>query len=152
MGYDLDGYIRRLKEAQKNLSSFTIDALKKNEAEIVDLNISQMEESGVTHKGEEIQRRGVSYRGYSPMTVQIKRLKGQETKHITLKDEGDFHNKMKIVYNQDSFTFTSDDDKTEELQSYYSDIFGLTDQNIEEMKDLIKPDLINIFRNEVIDG
>lgn len=150
MGYDLDGYIRRLKEAQKNLSSFTIDALKKNEAEIVDLNISQMEESGVTHKGEEIQRRGVSYRGYSPMTVQIKRLKGQETKHITLKDEGDFHNKMKIVYNQDSFTFTSDDDKTEELQSYYSDIFGLTDQNIEEMKDLIKPDLINIFRNSVI--
>lgn len=152
MGYDLDGYIRRLKEAQKNLSSLTIDAVKKNESEIVNLNISQMEESGVTHKGEEIQRRGVSYRGYSPMTVQIKRLKGQETKHITLKDEGDFHNKMKIVYNQDSFTFTSDDDKTEELQSYYSDIFGLTDQNIEEMKDLIKPDLINIFRNEVIDG
>lgn len=152
MSYDLDGYIRRLKEAQKNLSSITIDAVKKNEAEIVDLNISQMEESGVTHKGEEIQRRGVSYRGYSPMTIQIKRLKGQETKHITLKDEGDFHNKMKIVYNQDSFTFTSDDDKTEELQSYYNDIFGLTDENIKEMKDLIKPDLINIFRNEVIDG
>ena len=63
------------------------DIIWKNEAYIVDMNAEeQLFEQGINRLGVDIS----DYAPYSPVTIEIKRLKGQPTNRVTLRDEGDF--------------------------------------------------------------
>lgn len=112
-----------------------------NEAYIVDMNAEvQLFEHGENALGVDIS----SYRPYSPLTIQIKKMKGQPTNRVTLRDEGDFESSFFLQVNNEQFEIKAADFKTEELiQKYGKAILGLTDANLQELIwQYIFPDLM----------
>lgn len=84
---------------------------------------------------------------YKELTIAIKRLKGQVTNRVTLKDEGDFYAGWVILFDDDEMLFLSKDNKYEKLKKKYGDgIFGLTMEHIMEVRGLTEPFLITKTR------
>ncbi|HEX7906232.1 MAG TPA: hypothetical protein VF487_20300 [Chitinophagaceae bacterium] len=70
---------------------------------------------------------------YSPLTIEIKKSKGQVTDRVTLRDTGSFQNKIAVYVKEDRFDITSTDEKTGQLEKKYGrQIFGLNKQHLEE--------------------
>ena len=86
----------------------------------------QLYRRGVNGKDEKIW----SYAPYALSTIKAKKKKGQPTTRVTLKDTGDFHESMYVVFDEEGFYVTASDEKTPFLTSRYGDsIFRLTDKN-----------------------
>jgi hypothetical protein len=94
--------------------------------EIIRLNTEeQLEEYGIDSKGN-------SLGGYSPYTISIKKLKGQRTDHVTLKDTGAFYESFKINVDYNGFEIEADDESMYDnplSMTYGVDIIGLTEEN-----------------------
>ena len=136
--------IKSLENFQANVDKEIIRIAVSEDAQIIDWNIAQLE-LGKENTGNDITPQ------YAPLTIQIKREKGQPTSRVTLKDEGDFHDSFFVVINAKSFAIYARDDKTEKLERKYGkEIFGLDDQNLQDLIDLIKPDFISEFRKQVL--
>lgn len=119
-----------------------------NEAYIVDMNAEvQLFEHGENALGVDIS----SYRPYSPLTIQIKKMKGQPTNRVTLRDEGDFESSFFLQVNNEQFEIKAADFKTEELiQKYGKAILGLTDANLQELIwQYIFPDLMKAAKETI---
>ena len=87
----------------------------------------QLYRRGINGRGEKI----MSYQPYAESTIRIKKRKGQPTTRVTLRDTGDFHKAMYVVFDRDGFYITSSDRKTEYLVPRYGEaIFRLTDKNL----------------------
>ena len=126
----------KLHNFEKKLDKILIDAVKKFEAEIIDMNTAQLD-AGSDGEGNPIEP------AYTGFTVAIKRSKGQPTNRVTLKDEGDFQNAFFMNTGANWFALGSNDSKTQKLERKYGkDIFGLTQEHIEGVKDLIRPDVV----------
>lgn len=95
---------------------------------ILDANAQeQLYEQGVNALGVSIS----DYQPYSPLTIQIKGLKGQPYDRVTLRDEGDFENSFYLNVNDKQFEIKASDFKTEWLiHKYGRQILGLTNENI----------------------
>ena len=122
--------------------------IQEHEAEIIDMNAQeQLFESGENSLGVSI----ASYAPYSPITVEIKRLKGQPTNRVTLRDEGDFESSFYLVISDKQFEIKASDWKTEGLvEKYGSSILGLTKENIASLTwDYIYPELMETFKKEL---
>ena len=122
--------------------------IQEHEAEIIDMNAQeQLFESGENSLGVSI----ASYAPYSPITIEIKRLKGQPTNRVTLRDEGDFESSFYLVISDKQFEIKASDWKTEELvEKYGSSILGLTKENIASLTwDYIYPELMDTFKKEL---
>lgn len=77
---------------------------------------------------------------YAPLTVAIKRLKGQPTDRVTLRDTGAFYRGITAKIEGDQVVVRSTDEKAPELQDKYGDIFGLDTQfKGEVIRETIKP-------------
>lgn len=89
----------------------------------------QLYRRGITGKGVKIS----SYAPYAERTKRIKKILGQPTTRVTLRDTGDFHKSMHVVFSDEypgGFYITSSDKKTEELvEKYGPEIFRLTNEN-----------------------
>ena len=89
----------------------------------------QLYRRGITGKGIKI----ASYDPYAESTIRIKKILGQPTTRVTLRDTGDFHKSMYVVFSDEypgGFYITADDKKTEKLvERYGPDIFRLTNEN-----------------------
>lgn len=119
-----------------------IIAAKQAEAEIIDFNVEdQLYERGINAQGKSIG-------DYQPYTVEKKQAEGKPYDRVTLRDEGDFHSSFKVKYGKDRFEITASDPKTEKLQKNWGgDILGLTEQNINHLKDdFVFPHLSNKLR------
>ena len=119
-----------------------------NEAYIVDLNAEeQLYEQGVNNLGVSIS----DYAPYSPVTIEIKKAKGQPINRVTLRDEGDFESSFFLEVGQNQFEIKASDWKTEELiKKCGRQILGLTNENIEKLIwDFIYPDLLSKLKNEL---
>lgn len=131
----------RLEAFQSDLASGKLmqGIIMDREAEIAAMNAdAQLYEEGVNALGVSI----ASYRPYSPVTVAIKKAKGQPTNRVTLRDEGDFEASFYVVADLESFQIRASDWKAEKLALKYGDIFGLTQENREILKkDYILPAL-----------
>ena len=147
----------RISQLIKRVSSFN-DALSScrliqgiildNEAYIVDMNSEeQLYEHGENALGVSIS----DYQPYSPITIQIKRSKGQPTNRVTLRDEGDFYRSFYIEAGADKFEIRANDWKTEHLQRKYGkDILGLNEANIELLiREYILPELLEIANQRI---
>lgn len=89
----------------------------------VDLNDEQLE-AGREATGKEITPE------YKPITVRIKKAKGQVADRTTLKDTGSFRQKIFAKFEKDRFVLNSRDTKVDELKAKYGEeIFGLTKQS-----------------------
>jgi len=133
------GRLRLLAEKLKQVTpeKFEGDLLsiiKANEAAIVDINIMQMDQ-GETAQGSRIVPE------YSPVTVEIKRLKGQQFNWVTLEDERDFKNSMFMNAERFPLMFNSTDWKSEMLNDKYGDIFGIARKNIPQVGSEIRPEV-----------
>ena len=138
--------INQLKKVQKNLSNSVLGAVKDYEAEILDLNTDdQLFQKGIDSEGRRIEP------GYRPLTIQIKRSKGQPTNRVTLKDTGSFHNSFAIEFQNDGFAIVTDDNKTKKIERKYGNkIAGLTDENLQEVIEMLKPDLIENIQKQIL--
>lgn len=135
--------INGLKSFRDNVGELVIDQAMKYQPEIIDMNTAQLDQ-GLDGNGNPIEP------GYTPFTVSIKRGKGQVTSHVTLEDEGDFRRAFFVTRGSRYFALGSDDPKTRKLeQKYGKDIFGLTEPHIDDVAELIKPDLIEAFKKAV---
>lgn len=122
--------------------------IQEHEAEIIDMNAQeQLFESGENSLGISIS----TYAPYSPITVEIKQMKGQPTNRVTLRDEGDFESSFYLVISDNQFEIKASDWKTEELvKKYGSSILGLTRENISSLRwDYIYPELMDTLKKEL---
>lgn len=114
-------------------------AILENEKIILDMNVDQLNISGINSLGVSIN----SYAPYTPVTIEIKRKKGQPYDRVTLRDTGAFHKGFIIKADREGFSITSTDGKTEELETRYGEeIFGLTDDNMGKLLSKIKEYII----------
>lgn len=118
----------RLRLFKDNLPLLLEDIIKSKEDVIVSaIADNQLYRRGITGKGVKI----MSYAPYKPITIQIKKRKGQPTTRVTLRDTGAFHESMFVVFDSEGFYVTSSDEKTPLLiEKYGEDIFRLTDKNL----------------------
>lgn len=123
--------------------------IEDNDAEICDMNAQeQLYEQGINRLGVDIS----DYAPYSPITIDIKKLKGQPTNRVTLRDEGDFHSSFYVVATDTSFEVKAKDAKAEHLLSKYGQqILGLTRENLMTLvHEYIYPNLLRDARTMLL--
>ena len=124
--------------------------IRDNETEILALNRDQMYEEGIVDINNP---RAILE--YAPSTAKQKkkRARYKRTDHITLKWEGSFHDKMKLVIKSTYFYITSKDKKWAKFssgewgQGRFENALGLTKESISELRELVKSDLILSFKD-----
>ena len=113
-----------------------------NEAQICELNSEQqLYDYGVNALGVEIS----SYQPYSPFTIGIKKMNGQPSDRVTLRDTGDFHGSFFVKFGKDGLAIDATDSKRDKLVSKYGkQIFGLTQESKTYVSnEILKPELLD---------
>lgn len=85
---------------------------------------------------------------YRPLTIELKRSKGQPTNRVTLRDEGDFHRSFFIQFKGDGFEVRARDWKEAKLKREYGEeILKLSSKNMGDLiRSYVVPDIIAKFR------
>lgn len=138
----------RLRAFKDSLPMLLEDIVRDKEDIIVSaIADDQLYRRGINGKGEKI----MDYMPYTAATVRIKKKKGQPTTRVTLRDTGDFHNSMFVVFDAEGFYVTASDDKTPELIEKYGDeIFRLTDKNLTRIiRSHIRKELVKRLKKAV---
>lgn len=120
----------RLRKFKDELPLVLEDAVYASEEAIISaIAYDQLYKRGINGKGIKI----ADYKPYTEYTKRIKKLKGQPTTRVTLKNFGDFYQNMYVVFDDTypgGFYITSSDWKTDELTAKYGpEIFRLTNEN-----------------------
>lgn len=117
----------RLRAFKDNLPMLLEDIVHDKEDVIVSaIADDQLYRRGINGRGEKI----MDYMPYTARTIKNKKRKGQPTARVTLRDTGDFHKSMYVVFDSEGFYITANDKKTEELVGKYGEeIFRLTNKN-----------------------
>ncbi|MCK9220204.1 MAG: hypothetical protein M0P47_09170 [Bacteroidales bacterium] len=122
-------------------------AVEKKEKVLVYMNWKdQLYEQGIDSEGRQLPP-------YKKSTQRIKKAKSQRYDHTTLRDTGEFEGNFIIIYRPNEIEFSARPtyrdgmDLTLHLQDRYgTDIFGLTQPNIEKLQEIIKDDIIEELR------
>ena len=125
----IDNLRQRVTEFNELLQSGRLiqSIILENEYVITDMNSEdRLYEQGINRLGVNI----MDYAPYSPLTIEIKKEKGQPYNRVTLRDEGDFEQSFYVEADMQQFTIKAADWKTEDLiQRYGRQILGLTEEN-----------------------
>ena len=126
--------IRNLEWRLRKFKDELPELLEETVYEVEDVIVSaiaddQLYRRGLTGKGVKI----ASYEPYAESTIRRKKFHGQPTTRVTLRDTGDFHKNMFVVFTDEhpgGFYVTSSDEKTQDLVDRYGpEIFRLTNKN-----------------------
>lgn len=118
------GFIDKLKAFNEQASAEA--AFTDTSESYANLNAEQMY-SGMDSQDEDITLDGG---GYAPITIRIKKEKGQPTDRVTLKDTGAFYRGLYAKMDGANIYTGSTDPKTEEIEARTGkDIFGLNEGN-----------------------
>lgn len=124
---------------------FAVD--KDVQDEMIRINTEdQLEEKGIDSLGRKLG-------DYAPSTIAYKRRKGQRYDHVTLKDEGDFYNSFNIKVNVNEIIIDADDSSKYNkplFEVWGVDVLGLTDENMNYIKEMILENYINFVLNELL--
>ncbi len=140
--------IEALRKFQSNIFRYIRTIVEMYDYVLIDMNIQdQLYEQGIYRTGTEI----AAEEPYKPRTVKFKLMKRQPADRVTLRDEGDFHKSFTIEAGSHSFKIFATDIKTEMLTAKYGEeIFGLTDENLNEfIKEYIYPELKEFLLKEL---
>lgn len=132
----------------KKLGSL-IDSYDSMVANIIDENGKQYAQANANEQMYERGKRadGSDLPDYSPVTIQIKKAKGQRTDHMTLRDTKAFHKRMYAELQGETLKISSHDSKAQMLKGKYGDIFGLMDEIRRSVSiKYVKPIFINKIR------
>ena len=117
--------IGKLEDYRDNIYSYLEAATIEAEDTIIDMNISQLYDSGERRDGTKITP------AYAPETVAIKKKKGQPTNRVTLRDTFNWQASFWVQFYPDGFEIKASDWKTERLVAKYGDgILGLQDEMV----------------------
>lgn len=115
--------------------------------EIIRINTEdQLEEEGIDSLGRKLG-------DYAPSTIAYKRRKGQRYDHVTLKDEGDFYNSFNVKVNVNEIIIDADDSSKYNkplFEVWGIDVLGLTDDNMNYIKEMILENYIKFVLNELL--
>lgn len=134
----LKNLIFRLRKFKEILPQELREEIMENKSVIIKMiTEKQLYERGVNGRNEFI----ASYAPYAPRTIQVKLKKGQPTDRVTLKDTGEFYDSFDVVFDENGFYVTSDDEKAKYLvEKYGREIFKLTDENLTTLlQEYIRP-------------
>lgn len=146
MSTPFDDIIRDAKQAQQSADAVVIDQVQANEKFAVKLQADQMF-SGYRGDGREI------LPPYTQNTVRIKRARRQPFDRVTLRDTGDFQDGIVIDYGADEFRYDSTDDKRARLTRKYGEpIFGLNDQSLAQLIEVVRPGFIRQMQNTILNA
>jgi hypothetical protein len=132
----LDTVIRKLEQLSGPLLEEIIEKAADQQRELMErLQIEQLDDG---------QRADGTTIGppYAPLTVQLKRQKGQQTSKVTLLDQGNFRNSLKAEKHGKAYHMEFKDRKTEALLDKYGPtIEGLQEDNIDKVSRAMLPDI-----------
>jgi hypothetical protein len=129
--------------SEKELSGLVVSALSNYEAEIIDLNTSQLEQGKLSTGKDTEEYLSDNYAKFKKSIGSISSPKAD------LKLTGDFYDGFNIDFKSYQLIFESTDSKAPKLERQYSiDIYGLTDKNKAEALEYAKDDVINELNNE----
>ena len=137
--------IDSLERFKQDIPLIISETIKNNEEIVLEyVSEDQLYERGVDGKENFI----ADSEPYSPITISIKREKGQPTSRVTLRDSGDFHESFFIEYTAEGFEIRASDYKFGDLVSQYGEaIMALTDENLQDLlRNYILPDLLQKIR------
>ena len=137
--------IAKLEKVQREIETYPIELSKQHEAQIIDWNKVNLY-AGIGSTGDEI------YPDYTNYTKDIKYQLRQPSNRVTLKDTGRFYNSIELKFNLKDIFFNATDWKYPTLRTKYEEdgnvILGITDENMIDLRELIKPDLIELIRKK----
>jgi len=137
--------IAKLEKVQREIETYPIELSKQHEAQIIDWNKVNLY-AGIGSTGDEI------YPDYTNYTKDIKDQLRQPSNRVTLKDTGRFYNSIELKFNLKDIFFNATDWKYPTLRTKYEEdgnvILGITDENMIDLRELIKPDLIELIRKK----
>lgn len=109
-----------------NIRKEVRDVIIETSEDIAELNRGQLF-IGMRADGKEINPK------YSDLTIELKEAKGQPTDRVTLRDEGDFWNSIKVDVKSETFDIDATDSKTLKLtRKYGKQILGLSKESKSE--------------------
>ena len=141
MKTDFNDKARQFAKAVANINTekLVLKAAKNNEELALDLNKSQLYDSGIDAKGKKIGE-------YSTYTKKVKAKKGQRSDHMTLSDTFSFYKKMFVNAKQFPILIDSKDSKTPMLEETYSEnILGLTSEHSKIYREAVKVEFKKLF-------
>lgn len=137
--------IGKLEDYRDNINSYLEAVTIEARDTIIDMNISQLYDSGERRDGKKITPK------YTPATIAIKKKKGQPTNRVTLRDTFDWQSSFWIQYYPDGFEIKASDWKTERLtQKYGDEILGLQDEMVKYLcQNMYLPRLIEELKKKL---
>ena len=146
----IENLINRVRGFNNELTSGNLikEIILDDEPFIVDMNAeSQLFDEGINRLGVSI----MDYEPYSPVTIEIKKAKGQPYNRVTLHDEGDFAASFFIEADDKQFEIKASDFKTEDLVKRYGrQILGLTDENKNVLRwEYVYPDILEQAKKKI---
>lgn len=93
--------------------------------------------------------------GYAPLTIELKRLKGQPTDRVTLYDTGEFYNSFRVFAGKTHLDITADTLKEGDvdLQDRYGrNLLGLNDDSITQLAIAISDDVATFALETLLNG
>ena len=133
---DFTHIIKGLEEWKTRLPDVAIYTAEQNKEAAIDLITENQLSKGRDGNNAEITPK------YRPMTIAIKKAKGQPTDRVTLYDEGDFHRSLEFEKLNHSFRIIGTDGKTGKLlRKYGEQVLKLNADSLFEFNDEIRDEL-----------
>jgi hypothetical protein len=148
--------LKKLLRSFQNLNQWELlkSLLKEKELRnyILDLNrIDQLFNQGIDSNGQSLGEYAAStILGTSKFKGKIE--KGQPTDRVTLKDTGDFYKSFDILFEDDGFEITADENidyVPKLLDTYGEDILGLTTESLQEAILVIRGAIIRKIEDKI---
>ncbi|MCG9970992.1 hypothetical protein [Christiangramia crocea] len=136
----LDTAFKSIDKVTNELTEVAQKSVKNNEGIITALNTANLF-SGKNALDQSLDSIGGKYK---PITVEIKKEKGQPYNRTTLRDTGDFYEGFFVGFKGTTWEVESEDSKRDKLvERYGKDIFGNTPKDEKTINDKhILPDLL----------
>lgn len=133
----------KLRELKNSINTLVKETFEEHKKLIVHYNSDeQMYKLGQDSKGSIIRP------AYKPMTVRIKKRKGQPTDRVTLRDTGRFHKTLIVTPKDDHLEIRSDVEYAKYLfKRYGNDVLGIQE---ELLKEFVKKYVVPKIQNETI--
>ncbi len=123
--------IRKVNELRQAVNTSIQKAFDDNYLIVKDIQVNkQLYDKGEDSKG------SIIVPSYTPLTISIKKSKGQPTDRVTLKDTGAFHQNISIIARNDELEITATIKYAQKLfDKYGDDILGIQEEFIKEFMD-----------------
>ena len=136
----LDDYLKGLKDFEKKYESIVKDAIKQNEGKIIGMVKLRLFNTGIDGSGKLIGH-------YTQLSKDLKKLSGQRSSFITLRDTGNWYRSMFLDLDNDKLILNASNWKTSKLiRNYGESILEFTEaEQLMIVQTIIEPAIIKAF-------